>query len=272
MSDIKEPFLVYPGSKWKLAPWIISHFPKHISYLEPFAGSIAVFLQKEKSPIEVLNDLDGDIVNLLRVIRDQTEDLLFSLELTPWSREEFELSYDRSNVSSVEQARRFVVNCWQSYGVKRAHSTGWKIDTKCNARKYYASSWKRIPERILAIVDRLRDAQIENRPAIEIIPRFKSDKVLIYADPPYMSSTRSRGLYKFEMNNMEHEILIKELLDHPGPVVLSGLHHPLYDHLLLSWKRVEQNSVIRSGASNTEVLWINPIAIMKLEDQCTITS
>ena len=100
--------LKYPGGKWRIAQWIISHFPPHKVYCEPFFGSGAVFFTKSPCRIETINDIDGDVVNLFRVCRDSPEELARVLELTPWSREEF-LSCREKSADPVEQARRTVV-------------------------------------------------------------------------------------------------------------------------------------------------------------------
>lgn len=85
--------LRYPGSKQRIAPWIISHMPKHHSYLEPYAGGIAVLLNKEPSRIETINDLDQDVVNLFRVIREKREELIEQIVYTPYSRAEYDASF-----------------------------------------------------------------------------------------------------------------------------------------------------------------------------------
>lgn len=253
-----QTIIPYPGAKWQLSSWICEHLPPHTMYLEPFAGSAAIFFNKPKCPVELLNDINGEIGNLFRVVRDRTDEIIAAVEMTPWSREEWEASNNRSEgLSDIERARLFIVQCWQSYGVKQAQRTGWKMDYTGLAKKYYASAWRRLPDRILSCVDRLRDAQIETRPALEVIKRARAKEVLVYADPPYIISTRTRGLYQFEMSITDHEALLTLLCEHPGPVVLSGLHHPFYEEHLRGWKRITKNIPVRSGVrENTEVLWI----------------
>ncbi|HIT33814.1 MAG TPA: DNA adenine methylase, partial [Candidatus Faecousia intestinigallinarum] len=110
----------YPGSKWSIAEWIISHFPADypkMVYLEPYCGSSAVFFNKQPGVVETINDLDGDVVNLFRVLREQPEDLKRVLELTPYSREEYVRSFEPCE-DSVEKARRFMVKTTQALGAK----------------------------------------------------------------------------------------------------------------------------------------------------------
>lgn len=89
----QRPVLKYTGSKWRMADWIISLMPPHRSYLEPFFGSGAVFFKKPPSRIETINDLDGEIANLFRCVREKTEELARAVELTPYSREEYERAW-----------------------------------------------------------------------------------------------------------------------------------------------------------------------------------
>ena len=91
MSDIKHPAIRYHGGKFRLAAWIIEKMPEHTCYVEPFGGAAGVLLQKPRSYAEVYNDLDGEVVNLFRVLRDpeMNQRLRDACILTPYSREEF---------------------------------------------------------------------------------------------------------------------------------------------------------------------------------------
>ena len=93
MTQITRPALRYYGGKWAVADWVIRHFPHHDCYVEPYGGAGSVLLNKQPSPLEVLNDLDGETVNFFRVLREQPEALMRAIELTPFSREEYECSY-----------------------------------------------------------------------------------------------------------------------------------------------------------------------------------
>lgn len=124
--------LKYPGSKWSTADWIISNFPtgyEKMTYLDPFFGSGAVFFNKNRSKIETINDLDESVVNLFRVIREHPEQLSKLIEFTPWSRQEYRNSY-KSTGDSIEDARRFLVSCWQAIGTKTSDISGWSNNIK----------------------------------------------------------------------------------------------------------------------------------------------
>ena len=117
--------LHYPGSKWRLADWIVSFFPEHVTYLEPYFGSGAVLFSKNRSQIETINDIDGEMINLFTMIREQPDELIRLIELTPFSREEYDLSYEACT-DELEQARRTLVRLWQGRDGKTAYRTGWR--------------------------------------------------------------------------------------------------------------------------------------------------
>ena len=120
--------LRYPGSKWRIADFIISHFPAHHSYLEPFFGSGAVLFNKSASNIETINDLNGDVVNLFQVIREAPEKLAKQVALTPYSRSEYEAAWRNNPIDEIEKARLFLIKSWQGHGFRSNEKTGWKND------------------------------------------------------------------------------------------------------------------------------------------------
>ena len=252
--------LKYPGSKWTLARWIVSHLPRHDVYVEPFFGSGAVFFSKGRCRLETVNDIDGRVVNLFRVLRDDAPALCRAIALTPWSREEYEASYGPDTGDSVEDARRFLVRCWQAFGTRTGQRTGWRNDANAENRGADSFMWATIPDRAAALVKRLQGVQIECRPAVEVIGRHPYSNVLIYADPPYMSETRSASIYAHEMSDSDHLALLDALRAHPGPVVLSGYRNALYDGALSDWHRVDRTAIAEEGVRKVESLWLNPAA------------
>ncbi|WAA10315.1 DNA adenine methylase [Fervidibacillus albus] len=252
--------LHYPGSKWSLADWIIRHMPEHQTYLEPFFGSGVVFFNKPRSPLETINDIDGDVVNLFKMIRDQSVELARMIEWTPYSREEYYKSFE-SEGTNVEKARRFLVRCWMARGAKTNVRTGWRHVIDFSKRPSSpAREWMTLPKRILSVAERLKGAQIENQMAIKLIKRYKRENVLIYADPPYVNGTRTNRHYKFEMSSEDHIELLEALNAHPGPVLLSGYDNEIYNKMLENWKKDVFTVRAEAGTKRTEVLWINRIA------------
>lgn len=258
-----KPVLRYPGAKWNLAQWIISFFPAHTTYLEPFFGSGAVFFNKVPSKIETINDIDGNVVNLFRVIREKPEELAALIEMTPWARAEYRQSFKMTS-DPLEDARRFLVRCWQAHASDTSKEVGWRSMIKKSGGSR-VHLWNRLPERIWSIAERLRQAQIEQRDAIELINSYCFESVLIYADPPYMTETRTNTLYSNEMSDDQHRELLTALCDHPGPVLLSGYSCDLYDKHFVQWRRETHKAQAEKGQTRTEVLWLNPVAARQIE-------
>jgi DNA adenine methylase len=256
--------LHYPGSKWSMADWIISYFPEHQAYLEPFFGSGAIFFNKRPSKIETINDIDSEVVNLFKVIRGNPNELARVIQWTPLSREEYYLSYESiDSLDDLERARRFLVRCCQAIGAKTSDRTGWRSNIEPK-NHHKAKEWNKLPHKIIQVASRLKDVQIESQPAAKLIKRYNHPEVLIYADPPYILETRTNRHYKHEMTIEEHIELLELLDQHNGPVILSGYDHELYNSKLRHWHRETKKVLAESGSHKEEVLWINPIAAEKL--------
>lgn len=270
MSEYR-PILKYPGSKWRLADWIVSLMPEHKSFLEPFFGSGAVFFNKPPSRIETINDLDGEIVNLFRVVRENPHDLARAVELTPYSREEYERAWERYKAGGaedpIERARLTLVRYWQTHGSCSRYKSGWKHDRAGREYAYAVRDWGKLPERLVDTMERLKDAQIENRPALEVIRRFNHPDVLIYADPPYVLSTRKGRQYSVEMaEDGEHAELLEALMEHSGPVILSGYDNELYNDTLQGWMKMHRKTQAENGLARTETVWLNYEPQIRLEE------
>ncbi len=255
----KAAVLRYPGSKWSLAGQIASSFGSHYHYVEPYFGSGAVFFSKEPSPHEVLNDLNGQVVNLWTMLRDRTEDLCWALETTPWSRQEYAIS-DQPTGDQIEDARRFVVRVWQAHASDLAKKTGWKNRGVHQRAGGMSHRWQKVPDQLRTLAWRLSDAEIESRDALSVIRRFNGGDVLIYADPPYLHETRTQRMYSEEVEVEHHVELLEALLAHKGPVVLSGYENSLYDCALAGWDRVVMKAPkVEKGAARSEVIWVKPV-------------
>ena len=259
-----KPVLKYPGAKWRLADWIIDHIPPHVGYVEPFFGSGAVFFNKPKSTIETISDLDGAVVQFFKVCREKPDELAYALSLTPWSREEFQQADFRwGDTDDVEAARQFAVRCWQTFGARTSVKTGWRNSSgkTRNCGPDNPAMWKRLPEVVQEVAARLLDAQIDNRPAVDVISNNNGPEVLIYADPPYVKSSRTLNgdQYRFEMTDEQHVELLTVLKRHKGPVLLSGYDCELYRDMLPDWEFDSIGAKVERGAPRTELLWMNPV-------------
>lgn len=264
MTTIKHPVIRYHGGKFRLAPWVISHFPDHRCYVEPFGGAASVLMRKERSYAEVYNDLDNEVVNLFTVLRDAelNEKLQLACRLTPYSREEFKLASEISN-ELVERARRMVVRACMGFGSASGlrGNSGFRSDSK---REYALAShlWARYPENLSAICQRLQGVIIENKPAVDLIKQHDTADTLFYLDPPYVYGTRVTGnrYYNCEMTDEQHQELINTVKEINGKVLISGYNSDLYNSELSEWRKVAKESRISAGRGagiRTECLWMN---------------
>lgn len=249
--------LNYPGAKWGMAAQIVSLMPPHRSYLEPFFGSGAVLFNKPPSAIETVNDIDGDIVNFFRVLREQPEKLAMIISLTPYSRDVFNDAHENRGSSDFERAYKFAIRSKMGYGFKTYQKTGFKIDVYARERSYCVSCWNRLPGDLLEAAARLKGVQIENQNALDLIRKFNHDNVLIYADPPYLLETRGGKQYRHEMTEQDHLDLLEALKQHKGSVILSGYQSEMYDRELAGWSRIARKSYNQNAEQRTEVLWCN---------------
>lgn len=247
--------LKYPGAKHRISDWIVNNMPKHNVYLEPYAGSLAVLLNKPRCHIETVNDLHGEVVNFFRVLRDKPDELKRLIDFTPYSREEYELAYQESK-DEMERARRFCVRCWQGFGCANQYKNGFKSGQQSKSPNP-AKAWADYSEIIIQASERLRGVQIENLPAIELIKRYNTADVFIYADPPYLRSTRKKYLYKYEMTDREHIEMLETLVEHPGKVMISGYENDLYNFMLNGWRKIRKKTLAEGGVKREEVLWMN---------------
>lgn len=252
-----KAILKYPGAKNRIADWICSYIPSHEVYVEPYAGSLAVFFSKTPARIETLNDLDGNVVNYFRVIRDKHEELEKALKQTPYARDEYYSAFEQSEIiTDVERARRFAVRCWQGFGCSNLYRNGFRSSQQANG-PHTTKEWREIPERIKWASDRLLNAQIENLPAVELLKRYNTPDVFIYADPPYLHGTRKNYLYKHEMEDNEHYELLEMLRDHPGKVMISGYDNDLYNDMLIGWRKESIKTQAEGGLKRIETIWMN---------------
>ncbi len=166
--------LHYPGSKKRIASWIIKHMPPHHSYLEPYFGCGAVLFAKQPAPIETVNDLDGEVVNFFRVIRDpeSRKRLQDWITYTPYARRVYEEVARDDTTDPVERAACFAVKTMQSHGFRMNGDCGWKKDVYGRERAYAVKYWNELPECIAEMAIRLKQVQIENRPALELIKDY----------------------------------------------------------------------------------------------------
>lgn len=262
-----RPIIRYHGGKHKLADWIVSFFPEHKIYVEPFGGAASVLLRKPVSKAEVYNDLDSELVNLFKTARDDGERLKQAVYLTPFSREEFLLSYEKSE-DPVEQARRTIVRAFQGFG-SNAHNrkTGFRANSN-RSGTVPARDWANYPDKFHIIIDRLRGVTIENRDALEVMAAHDGKETLHYVDPPYAAETRDAGSdYRYEMGSDDHKKLAIFLAGLKGFSIVSGYRCEMYDEIFADWHREEKESLADGARKRIECLWFSPNFPFKKSEQ-----
>jgi DNA adenine methylase len=267
MNAPTRPVLRWHGGKWRLAPWIISHFPPHRVYVEPFGGGGSVLLRKPRCNTEIYNDRDGDVVNLFRVIREQLDDLRRALALTPYARDEYAALYAASD-DPVERARALVARSFMGMNSKGAFEKS-GFDTRVNPDSFVARlrSLVQVPDELAAVAARMMHVIIENDDATKLIQRHDRPDCLFYLDPPYVMATRSGAYYRHEMSDSDHLALLRVAQTLSGMVVVSGYRSMLYDHQLAGWSRFEIDARTDGSAERTEVLWLNAAAASALGER-----
>lgn len=267
-----RPAFGWYGSKVRLAPRILSLIASipHRVYVEPYAGSAAVLFAKPRSPVEIINDIDDQVVNFFRVLRDHPSALARACQLTPYARAEYEADATCHNeLSDLEQARRFWVRCCQSFNNGGAgRNVGWAISAAAGSNEARSAAGRAL--QLEAIATRLSSVHVEHTDALDLVTRYATPDVLIYADPPYLPQTRTgqsrsrQGDYRHDCDVAHHQALAERLRITPAAVLISGYGHSLYEQLYDGWHRIEIKVAKPSGNHSptaarhaTEVLWSN---------------
>jgi DNA adenine methylase len=248
-----KPLVPYHGGKGRIASWIVGLLPPHRIYVEPFAGSAAVLLAKPVATHEILNDLDGNAVCFYRVLRERPQDLELACRLTPYAREEFlEAELDDPSIDDLERARRWWIRTSQSFNHTAGGKTGWA--TSVNRGSNSARTVLNRIGRFAAAVERLEHVVIENRDAVDVIEQYSRPDAVVYADPPYLRSTRTAmakrpsGDYRHEFSSEDdHRRLAAALHETPATVLLSGYDSSLYDELYGDWWKTGRRVLRRSS-------------------------
>jgi DNA adenine methylase len=278
MTRLTQP-LKWHGGKYYLAPKIIALMPRHLHYVEPYGGGLAVLLRRDpmdkrlwlpphKGVSEVVNDINGELINFWRVLQDELDFPRFQrfIEAVPLSREEWcavssRDCYDRTK--KWKRAADFFIRCRQSLAGRMSDFTSLTRNRLRRGMNGNASEWLGAVDGLAAVHERLRRVVIENKPALEIIQREDEVGTFFYLDPPYFHPTRtSIDAYSYEMSKQDHEELLEHVKDCEGKVALSGYPSVLYDRELKEWNRhtfdLPNNAAGGKGKRRMqEVVWCN---------------
>ena len=257
--------LTYYGGKQRLAPQIVALMPRHVAYLEPFAGGAAVLFAKPRAQRETLNDVDGAVMGFWRALRERPEELAAAVAATPYGRAEWEASGEGRVGDDVEAARRLLVNVEQSFSRERSSFSPPSLRGDRRGR-WQPGSWSDLPPRILAAAERLRGVCLECGDALGLIRRWDLPETVIYVDPPYVGEHRKRK-DKGYVHDAGPELwpgLVEVLAGiEQAAVILSG--YPCEEAERLGWRRVplraNRNLQARAGAQLSpapETLWLSP--------------
>lgn len=261
-----RPLINYLGGKWNDAEWITSHFPEHEIYVEVFGGSAAVLLKKPRTNREIINDIDDEIVNLYKVVRDHGKELKRLCSLTPHSRIEYERAREFS-IDPIERARRTIVKSYFGIGDSLSSRNGFRNSTKINT--CVASSWKSWWVQALELTERFQCVTLECLDFTDLISKYDSPTTLFYLDPPYVMKTRNQKHgYKHDFTEADHDRLLHTIQGLKGFTILSGYNSETYQKL--KWRRVERTSQTQVGSA-TECLWLCPRTV-RSEKQLTLFS
>lgn len=255
-----RPALRYHGGKWILAPWIISHFPEHRIYVEPFGGAASVMLRKPRCYSEIYNDLSGDVCNFFQVVRDYGELLKLRLQNTPYARAEYVKARAVVDMTDVERARATVIRSFMGFGsgsTGQHYNTGFRSNANRNGTTP-AHDWVNYADRMDTLIARLRGVVIENKAAISVIEQQDGPSTLFYVDPPYPLATRNnRHVYEHELGESDHRSLAVALHKVQGKVLIGGYPCPLYDEIYAGWRFVSRRALADGARKRTEILWMN---------------
>ena len=261
---VKSPITWY-GGKSRIAKWIVSHFPEHTSYLEPFGGGASVLFEKPPSEIETYNDIDLSVSRFFRVLQTQGEEFIRRASLIPYSEVEFQTATNCHPWSSdLELALASFVRWRQSFCGK-GQQWGYTAQRSNSGCAESVGVWINSIEKLTEVIDRLRCVQISCRSAFDLIPALDHPEGLIYCDPPYLRETRNSShlrVYHTELSDQEHIRLAGLLRTCRAAVVVSGHQSQLYDELYEGWRRESKEVPLcaarlrKSAPKRTECLWI----------------
>ena len=258
----------YFGSKNKIAFKLCKKLPPHNCWVEAFCGSASLTLAKPPAPIEVINDIDNEIINVFKQLRENSIELRRMIKLTPYARKEFENSReDSSGDSELEKARKFLIKAMMAInGVFGEQRGGFSYSQSYsrNGRDARVNRWYNLPERLENVVERLRSVRIENRDGKELLDMFiNRPATLVYLDPPYLGN-RTKG-YNNDLNDEEyHKELLQLANEAKCMIFISGYENGLYKKLLTEdkgWKKKSISTATKDSNGNShkriEVVWMN---------------
>jgi len=252
---------ISPGSKWNIAKQLCDYIPEHKVYVELFFGSGAVFFNKKKSNLEVVNDMNSNIANLFKIVRDNPTALANLINMTPYSKDEYLSSYEQKGESDLEKARIFLVRTFMARAGMQYYSSSWRhtgVVRGSMSRQTVAQSWNNMPEIIIQTSSRLKEAEIENKEATKIAESYNHKDAFLFVDPPYLLETRKQRYYEYEMTEKEEHVKLLEILKKSkSKVMITHYSCDLYDDMLSDWNYVDIEANAEQGKKRVERVYMN---------------
>lgn len=271
--QIRPPFKIHGGKSY-LAKWIVSHFPagyEKMTYIEAYVGAGSVFLNKNRSVEEGINDLNEGVVDIFRALRDEPRLFIARLKKIHYSEETFNTClYNEQKLDDYldRAVFEFILRRMSRGGLKKHFSWSKRLR---GGQPGDVNAWETILEELPSIAEEVKNVYIMNEKAIKVIGLFNHPNTLLYLDPPYLPETRvSKDIYEHEMSTDDHIELSEVLNTFKGKAILSGypskLYRRLYDSVRIlnkpKWrceKRLVANHASQSKTKEqkTEMLWLN---------------
>jgi DNA adenine methylase len=251
MTRIRPTFKVN-GSKYYLSKWIIGQFPsdyEEYTYLEPYCGAASIILNKNRSKLEAINDLDKGVVQIFRALRNEPTEFMRRLNLVKCCHDTFErmLKKDREPASWLVEGD-YLDDAVTEYCLRNMSKHGQKINFGWTEKTLEAGleTWKKHLSILPLVAERLSEVHIFNKPAISVINTFTSENTLVYCNPPELNGKN------MAMSVADHEELARNLHNFLGKVVISGTPGTIYNKLYKGWTCKK-----RKSGNRTEVIWKN---------------
>lgn len=271
---ITRPVLKYNGGKFLLAPWILSYFPEHDTFVDGFGGAANVLLQKPRSRAEYYFDLDDDVTNFMQTLgnRNTATELIRRIRWTPYARDVFEWSLSKPVEDEIDRALQFCAKCWMGLGQKKQGTGTFRVSGNLDKSGGHipAKLWSDLKSYYQA-AERLRGVVIESKSFFDVAEKLARPNTLFFLDPPYLGAVRGSGnLYTHEMKSaIEHERLLKLILGLDGMVIICGYPSDLYSSTLETngWVMKTKQTRDNKRRERTEAIWLNPLCVAKLEEK-----
>lgn len=246
--------LPYPGGKSKLAPWIIQHIPQHDTYVEVFGGGAGVLFNKPRSKYEIYNDVDGDLTQFFRVLRERPSDLAEWLVSVPYSRAQYEQWVEEfyrgvRPDDPIERAGRFFSLRYMQYAGISSAPNGFKT----RAKRSPARTFDNARRRIQSMARRFAQVTVENLGYEDVLSTYddRSVDVVFYADPPYLEAEEHYG------SGFNHDEFVDKLHDVESDWLVSYEKLPAGLENFTILERESRHRMRRKSGNVTEKLVCN---------------